>query len=232
MVVGTTGWYQHLERVRELVERTSSGADLWIQFFRRHEFSFQSDQDHCSGAEQGYRASIVERHHVHKKDKPSGSAVTLQKIWNPAQTRKLKLRQSAKARRRHASGHGPIRSMTPSCSRTTLNRVSDSPKARSKQLNGLWERPGFRIPGDCGPTVRIARIAKSGNRVIEKSEARSQFCNFANPPICFNMRLQGCGTALVTPFKKTRAFDEPVCASWCNGRLNREFTSCSHAAPR
>jgi 4-hydroxy-tetrahydrodipicolinate reductase len=27
----------------------------------------------------GYRANIVEKHHVHKKDKPSGSAVTIQK---------------------------------------------------------------------------------------------------------------------------------------------------------
>src|SRR5262249_57021083 len=40
---------------------------------------------------QGYHANIVERHHVHKKDKPSGTAVTLQKILESASDTKLEI---------------------------------------------------------------------------------------------------------------------------------------------
>src|SRR5262249_13826202 len=38
-----------------------------------------------------YRGNIVERHHVHKKDKPSGTAVTLQKILESASGQKVEI---------------------------------------------------------------------------------------------------------------------------------------------
>jgi 4-hydroxy-tetrahydrodipicolinate reductase len=80
VVVGTTGWYQHLEKVRELV-RERNGAVLYgSNFSLGMNFFFKAMQAIAPILKHGYRGSIVERHHVHKKDKPSGTAVTIQKI--------------------------------------------------------------------------------------------------------------------------------------------------------
>jgi 4-hydroxy-tetrahydrodipicolinate reductase len=38
-----------------------------------------------------YHGTIVERHHVHKKDKPSGTAVTLQKLFEAGSGLKLEI---------------------------------------------------------------------------------------------------------------------------------------------
>jgi len=80
VVVGTTGWYQHLDKVRELV-RERNGAVLYgSNFSVGMNFFFKAMQAIAPLLKHGYRGSIVERHHVHKKDKPSGTAVTIQKI--------------------------------------------------------------------------------------------------------------------------------------------------------
>jgi 4-hydroxy-tetrahydrodipicolinate reductase len=80
VVVGTTGWYQHLDKVRELV-RERNGAVLYgSNFSVGMNFFFKAMQAIAPILKNGYRGSIVERHHVHKKDKPSGTAVTIQKI--------------------------------------------------------------------------------------------------------------------------------------------------------
>jgi len=80
VVVGTTGWYQHLDKVRELV-RERNGAVLYgSNFSLGMNFFFKAMQAIAPILKHGYRGSIVERHHVHKKDKPSGTAVTIQKI--------------------------------------------------------------------------------------------------------------------------------------------------------
>ena len=80
VVVGTTGWYQHMDKVRELV-RERNGAVLYgSNFSVGMNFFFKAMQAIAPILKHGYRGSIVERHHVHKKDKPSGTAVTIQKI--------------------------------------------------------------------------------------------------------------------------------------------------------
>jgi len=80
VVVGTTGWYQRVEEVRELV-RMRKGAVLYgSNFSVGMNFFFKAMQAVAPMLKHGYRGSIVERHHVHKKDKPSGTAVTIQKI--------------------------------------------------------------------------------------------------------------------------------------------------------
>jgi len=80
VVVGTTGWYHHLDKVRELV-RERNGAVLYgSNFSLGMNFFFKAMQAIAPILKHGYRGSIVERHHVHKKDKPSGTAVTIQKI--------------------------------------------------------------------------------------------------------------------------------------------------------
>jgi 4-hydroxy-tetrahydrodipicolinate reductase len=80
MVVGTTGWHQHLEKVRELVRERNAAFLYGSNFSVGMNFFFKAVEAIAPILKSNYRGNIVERHHVHKKDKPSGTAVTLQKI--------------------------------------------------------------------------------------------------------------------------------------------------------
>lgn len=80
MIVGTTGWYQHLDKVRELVTERKAAVLYGSNFSIGMNFFFRAVQAMAPILKNNYRGNIVERHHVHKKDKPSGTAVTLQKI--------------------------------------------------------------------------------------------------------------------------------------------------------
>jgi len=80
VVVGTTGWYQHIEKVRELVAERNGALLYGSNFSIGMNFFFKAVQAVAPVLKHGYRGSIVERHHVHKKDKPSGTAVTIQKL--------------------------------------------------------------------------------------------------------------------------------------------------------
>jgi 4-hydroxy-tetrahydrodipicolinate reductase len=80
MIVGTTGWYQHLAKVQELVAERKTGFLYGSNFSVGMNFFFKAIQAVSPALKKGYRSNIVEKHHIHKKDKPSGSAVTIQKI--------------------------------------------------------------------------------------------------------------------------------------------------------
>jgi 4-hydroxy-tetrahydrodipicolinate reductase len=80
VVVGTTGWYQHLDKVRELIKERKAGLLYGGNFSVGMNFFFKAIRAIAPALKHDYRGSIVERHHVHKKDAPSGTAVTLQKI--------------------------------------------------------------------------------------------------------------------------------------------------------
>ena len=80
MIIGTTGWYQHIDKVRELVTERKGALLYGSNFSVGMNFFFKAVQAMAPMLKSNYRANIVERHHVHKKDKPSGTAVTLQKI--------------------------------------------------------------------------------------------------------------------------------------------------------
>jgi len=80
MIVGTTGWYQHLDKVRELLTERKGALLYGSNFSIGMNFFFKAVQAMAPILKSNYRANIVERHHVHKKDKPSGTAVTLQRI--------------------------------------------------------------------------------------------------------------------------------------------------------
>lgn len=91
IVVGTTGWYQHLEKVHELV-RERKGALLYgSNFSIGMNFFFKAVQAVAPVLRHQYRGSIVERHHVHKKDKPSGSAMTIQKLLESGSGEKVEI---------------------------------------------------------------------------------------------------------------------------------------------
>lgn len=80
MVVGTTGWLGHLAKVRELVALSGTGFIFGSNFSIGMNIFFAAVRAAGSALEFGYESRIIERHHVHKKDAPSGSAVTMQQI--------------------------------------------------------------------------------------------------------------------------------------------------------
>lgn len=84
IVVGTTGWYQHLDKVRELVKERNAAFLYGSNFSVGMNFFFKAIHAIAPILKNNYRGNIVERHHVHKKDKPSGTAVTLQRLLESA----------------------------------------------------------------------------------------------------------------------------------------------------
>jgi 4-hydroxy-tetrahydrodipicolinate reductase len=91
VVVGTTGWYQHIDKVRELVLERKTALLYGSNFSVGMNFFFKAVQAIAPILKNNYQGSIVERHHVHKKDKPSGTAVTLQKILEGASREKVEI---------------------------------------------------------------------------------------------------------------------------------------------
>jgi 4-hydroxy-tetrahydrodipicolinate reductase len=78
IVVGTTGWYAHLEEMRALAHRRG-GALLYATNFSvgvQKLFQLTGDLARLPG----YKFSITETHHTTKLDAPSGTALTLQAI--------------------------------------------------------------------------------------------------------------------------------------------------------
>ena len=84
MVVGTTGWYAEIERVRSAVEKGGSGFVFGANFSYGVNLFFQIMQAAAPALAHGYSGHITERHHVHKKDAPSGTAVAIQGVLERA----------------------------------------------------------------------------------------------------------------------------------------------------
>ena len=78
MVVGTTGWYGELDRVRREVENAGSGFVFGANFSYGVNLFFQIVRAAAPALQHGYAGHITERHHIHKKDAPSGTAAQLQ----------------------------------------------------------------------------------------------------------------------------------------------------------
>ncbi len=78
MVVGTTGWQEQLDRVRELVEKDRTGFLFGANFSIGVNLFFDTVRTAAEAAKHGYSGQIFERHHQHKKDAPSGTALVMQ----------------------------------------------------------------------------------------------------------------------------------------------------------
>jgi 4-hydroxy-tetrahydrodipicolinate reductase len=91
MVAGTTGWGQHLEKVRELIKERKAAFLYGSNFSVGMNFFFKAVKAIAPVLKSGYRGHIAEKHHVHKKDAPSGTAVTLQKILEAGSGVKLEI---------------------------------------------------------------------------------------------------------------------------------------------
>jgi 4-hydroxy-tetrahydrodipicolinate reductase len=80
MVVGTTGWYKHLDEIRKNVESSQCGLLYGSNFSIGVNFFFEIAATAARAVAHGYAPRIVERHHEQKKDSPSGTAVSIQRI--------------------------------------------------------------------------------------------------------------------------------------------------------
>jgi 4-hydroxy-tetrahydrodipicolinate reductase len=83
MVVGTTGWYQHLDDMKALAQRRG-GALLYGSNFSVGVQALFKVAHELATVAHGYRFSITETHHATKKDAPSGTALTLKKVVEAA----------------------------------------------------------------------------------------------------------------------------------------------------
>ncbi len=80
MVVGTTGWYGEMDRVRSAVDTAGSGFVFGANFSYGVNLFFQVAKAAAAALQHDYKGHITEIHHIHKKDAPSGTAAALQRI--------------------------------------------------------------------------------------------------------------------------------------------------------
>jgi 4-hydroxy-tetrahydrodipicolinate reductase len=80
LVVGTTGWHERTGEVRELVHSSGMGMVFAANFSVGVNLFFEIARAASAALKQQYFGQIFERHHVHKKDAPSGTAVALQRV--------------------------------------------------------------------------------------------------------------------------------------------------------
>lgn len=84
LVVGTTGWYDELPRVRQLVETSGMGLVYAANFSIGVNLFFDIVRAAAPALRYGYSGLFVETHHTQKKDAPSGTAIALQQVAKQA----------------------------------------------------------------------------------------------------------------------------------------------------
>jgi 4-hydroxy-tetrahydrodipicolinate reductase len=84
MVVGTTGWYGQIDRVRELVEQSGTGFVYSPNFSVGVNLFLEVARAAAAALSHDYSGQIFERHHAQKKDAPSGTAIALQQVIREA----------------------------------------------------------------------------------------------------------------------------------------------------
>jgi 4-hydroxy-tetrahydrodipicolinate reductase len=88
MVVGTTGWYKEIDRVRALVEQHKTGFVYAANFSIGVNLFFEVARTAAAALRHDYSGQIFERHHVQKKDAPSGTALAIQQVIRESSGRK------------------------------------------------------------------------------------------------------------------------------------------------
>ena len=79
IVTGTTGWLDDLDNIKELCEHRN-GSFLYASNFSLGAnifFELNKKLARLMSDKNQYKASIGETHHIHKVDKPSGTAITI-----------------------------------------------------------------------------------------------------------------------------------------------------------
>jgi 4-hydroxy-tetrahydrodipicolinate reductase len=83
LVVGTTGWYSELPRIKKLVEAGNMGFLYSSNFSIGVNIFFDIARAVAPALDYEYSVRIIEKHHVQKKDAPSGTAATIKNILQP-----------------------------------------------------------------------------------------------------------------------------------------------------
>ena len=91
MVVGTTGWYDELPRIREMVEKSGAGLLYAANFSIGMNLFLDVAKTASAALRHQYFGQIFERHHAHKKDAPSGTALALQRVIKDLSARELEI---------------------------------------------------------------------------------------------------------------------------------------------
>lgn len=91
VVVGTTGWYNELPRIREMVEKSGTGLLYAANFSIGVNLFFEVAKTAAAALRHQYFGQIFERHHAHKKDAPSGTAIALQRLIQSASGSELEI---------------------------------------------------------------------------------------------------------------------------------------------
>src|ERR1700676_1008050 len=84
MVVGTTGWYQEIDRVRNLVDQHGTGFLYAANFSIGVNLFLDTVRTVATALRYDYSGQIFERYHAQKKDAPSGTALTIQQVIREA----------------------------------------------------------------------------------------------------------------------------------------------------
>lgn len=84
MVVGTTGWYEEIDRIKQLVENQGTGFIYGANFSVGVNLFLDVARAAAAALRHDYSGQIFERHHVHKKDAPSGTAIAIQRVIREA----------------------------------------------------------------------------------------------------------------------------------------------------
>ena len=84
MVVGTTGWHGEIDRVKKLVESRGTGFVYAANFSVGVNLFLEVVRAAATALRHEYTGQIFERHHVHKKDAPSGTAIAIQRVIREA----------------------------------------------------------------------------------------------------------------------------------------------------
>ena len=91
MVVGTTGWYEEISQIRTEVEHRNTGFVFASNFSIGVNLFFELVKAAAPALKHQYSSHIYERHHVHKKDAPSGTAATMQHILQAASATEVEI---------------------------------------------------------------------------------------------------------------------------------------------
>ncbi|MGA9640523.1 MAG: dihydrodipicolinate reductase C-terminal domain-containing protein [Terriglobales bacterium] len=91
IVIGTTGWYGELPRLSELALAANAGLLYGSNFSIGVNLFFEIVQASAAAMNFDYSGQIFERHHAQKKDAPSGTAVTMQKIIRESSQQELEI---------------------------------------------------------------------------------------------------------------------------------------------
>jgi 4-hydroxy-tetrahydrodipicolinate reductase len=91
IVIGTTGWYDQLPRLRELALAANTGLLYGSNFSIGVNLFFEVVQAAAAAVKFDYSGQIFERHHAQKKDAPSGTAMVMQKMIRDSTQQELEI---------------------------------------------------------------------------------------------------------------------------------------------